>query len=97
MGIGDTRVKRERNLPAGNWGPYVQWCIRRGLWLRGAALAVSVGGCIFFAAAAWLATQDRAVLGIDTFRATLALVAQVGASVFLALELAAARREYREV
>ncbi|MCJ7750356.1 MAG: hypothetical protein MUQ65_04600 [Armatimonadetes bacterium] len=90
-------MKRARNLPAGNWGPYVQWCIRRGLWLRGAALGVSVAGCGFFAVALWLAMQDRAVLGIDVFRATLALIAQVGASVFLALELAAARREYREV
>ena len=90
-------MKRERNLPAGNWAPYVKWCIQRGLWLRGAAVAVSAAGCIFFAVALWLATQDRAVLGIDVFRATLALIAQVGATVFLALELAAARREYREV
>ena len=89
-------MKRERNLPAGNWAPYVQWCIRRGLWLRGVAVAVSGAGCIFFAAALWLATQDRAILGIGTFRAALGLVAQVGATVFLALELAAARREYRE-
>ncbi|HUU55272.1 MAG TPA: hypothetical protein VMY87_10185 [Armatimonadota bacterium] len=90
-------MKRERNLPAGNWAPYVQWCIRRGLWLRGAAVAVSVAGCVFFAAALWLATQGRAILGIDTFRGGVGLVAQVGATVFLALELAAARREYRQV
>ena len=92
-----SRVKRERNLPAGNWAPYVQWCIRRGLWLRGAAVAVSVAGCGFFAVALWLAMQNRAVLGIDTFRGVVGFVAQIGAAVFLALELAAARREYREV
>ena len=91
------RVKRERNLPAGNWAPYVQWCIRRGLWLRGGAVAVSGAGCIFFAVALWLATQGRAILGIDTFRGVVGLVAQVGATVFLALELAVARRECREV
>ncbi len=90
-------MKRERNLPAGNWAPYVQWCIRRGLWLRGVAVGVSVAGCIFFAVALSLAIQDRAILGIDTFRAVLGLIAQIGVTVFLALELAAARREYREV
>jgi len=90
-------VKRARNLPAGNWAPYVQWCIRRGLWLRGVAVAVSAAGCVFFAVALSLASQDRAILGIDTFRAALGLVAQVGVTVFLALELAVARREHRAV
>ncbi len=61
-------MKRARNLPAGNWTPYVRWCIRRGLWLRGAALGVSVAGCVFFAVSLSLAIQDRAILGIDTFR-----------------------------
>ncbi len=88
-------MARGRNPPAGNWAPYVEWCIRRGLWLRGAALAVSAAGCVFFTAALWLAIQDRVVLGIDTFRAVVGLVAQAGATVFLALELAAARREHR--
>ena len=90
-------MKRARNLPAGNWEPYVRWCIRRGLWLRGAALGVSVAGCVFFAVSLSLAMQDRAILGIDTFRGAVGFVAQVGVSVFLALELAVARREYREV
>jgi len=61
------------------------------------AVAVSAAGCIFFAVALWLATQGRAILGIGIFRAALGLVAQVGATVFLSLELAVARREYREV
>ena len=50
-----------------------------------------------FAVALSLAIQDRVILGIDTFRAVGGLVAQLGATVFLALELAVARREYREV
>ena len=65
--------------------------------MRGVAVAVSGAGCVFFAVALSLAVQDRAILGIDTFRGALGLVAQVWATVFLALELAVARREYREV
>jgi len=61
-------MKRARNPPAGNWAPYVQWCIRRGMWLRGVAVAVSASGCVFFAVALSLAVQDRAILGIDVFR-----------------------------
>ena len=88
-------MNRKRDLPAGNWPPYVRQCVRRGLWLHGAALAVSLAGSAFFATALWLATHQRELLGLDAFRATLALVAQLVASVCLALQLLTARREYR--
>ena len=89
-------MKRTRNLPAGNWAPYVQWCLRRGLWWRGVALGVAIAGAIFFAIALWLATQHRSILGIDIFRGVVGLIALLGATISLAIELAIARREYRE-
>ena len=75
--------------------PYVRQCLRRGLWFHGAALAVSLAGSAFFATALWLATHQRGLLGLDAFRATLALATQLAASVCLALEVLTARREHR--
>jgi ABC-type Fe3+-siderophore transport system permease subunit len=60
------------------------------------ALGVSALGCVFFAVALWLTLQGRAILGIDVFRASVGIIALIGATISLALELALARREYRE-
>jgi hypothetical protein len=56
---------------------------------------VSLAGSAFFATALWLATHQRGLLGLDAFRATLALATQLAASVCLALEVLTARREHR--
>jgi hypothetical protein len=69
--------------------------MRRGLWFRGVALVVSLAGSVFFATAFWHTTHGRELLGLDAFRAALALVTQLAISVCLGLELLAARGEYR--
>jgi len=86
---------RRRDLPAGNWPPYVQACLRKAARFRATALAVSSLGSVFFAVAAWFALGGEGLLGIGAAQASLAFVGQLGASVFLALDLRAAQREQR--
>lgn len=86
---------RKRNLPAGNWAPYVQACLRKSLWFRFVALLVSSLGTAFFAAAVWFALGGEDLLGINAMQAGLAFCGQLGASLFLALDLRAARRDQR--
>ena len=87
--------RRKRTLPAGNWPPYVQACLRRSMWFRFLAVGVSLLGTVFFALALWRASLGRDLLGIAPAQAALALIGQLGATVFLALELLAAAREER--
>jgi len=86
---------RRRTLPAGNWPPYVQACLRKSLWFRAGALGVSAAGTIFFAVALWLSLDEEGLLGIGAVPATIAFVSQFGATIFLALDLLAARQEHR--
>jgi len=90
--MGDAR-RRKRALPAGNWPPYVQACLRKSLWFRFLAVGVSSLGTFFFALALWMAALGRDLLGIGFAQAALALIGQFGATIFLALELLAAVRE----
>jgi len=85
--------RRRRGLPAGNWPPYVQACLRRALWLRALALAISSLGTAFFAVVVWRGLDGPGLLGMGTTQAGLACFGQFGASVFLALDLHAAQRE----
>jgi hypothetical protein len=87
--------KRKYRLPAGNWPPYVQACLRRGLRFRAIALAISLLATTFFCAALWLALRGEDLLGIGPAQAGIACAGQLGASLFLALDLLAATRESR--
>jgi len=91
--MADARGRRH-TPPAGNWPPYVQACLRKGLWFRAAALAISSLGTAFFATALWLGCRGHNLLGVQPAQAGLALLGQSAASVFLALDLFAARREH---
>jgi hypothetical protein len=84
---------RRRDLPAGNWPPYVQACLRTALRYRSLALAVSCAGTAFFAVAVWFARGGENLLGIGSAQAGLAFCGQLGASILLALDLRAAQRE----
>ena len=86
---------RKREPPAGNWPPYVQACLRKALRYRGIALMVSSLGTAFFAVAVWFALGGEELLGIGAAQAGLAFAGQLGASIFLALDLRAARGEQR--
>ena len=86
---------RRSDLPAGNWPPYVQACLRTALRYRALALGISCGGTAFFAVAVWFALGGEGLLGIRSVEAGLAFGGQVGASIFLALDLRAARHEAR--
>jgi len=92
--MGDAR-KRKRTLPAGNWPPYVQACLRKSLRFRFLAVGVSSLGTVFFALALRMASLGRELLGIGPVQAALALIGQLGATVFLVLDLLAAMREQR--
>ncbi len=85
--------RRRREPPAGTWPPYVQACLRKALRYRGIALVISSLGTAFFAIAVWFALGGESLLGIGAVQAGLAFAGQLGASVFLALDLRAARRE----
>jgi len=65
------------------------------LWFRLPAPGVSSLGTIFFALALWTASLRRDVLAIGPAQAALALIGQFGATIVLALESLAARRERR--
>ncbi len=88
---------KKRDAPAGNWPPYVRACLRRSLLFRFLAAGVSALASIFFAVALWMAGRERVLLGIDRPEAALALVAQLGATVFLILDLVAAKREHQRL
>jgi len=87
--------RRRRDLPAGNWPPYVQARLRTALRYRALALAVSCVGTAFFAVAVWFALGGEGLLGIGSIQAGLAFCGQLSASIFLALDLRAAQRGAR--
>ncbi len=92
-----TPEERRRSRPAGNFPPYVRACLRRGLRFRAAALMVSALAVVFFAAAWWWGLSHGSLAGIVPLKAGLACVAQVVITVFLALELRAARKEQTDL
>ena len=87
--------ERRRGLPAGNDPAYVAACLRRGLRFRAAAVAISGLATALFGVALWLALHGDSLLGIDVRQAVIGCVCQSAATVFLALELRAARRDSR--
>ena len=77
--------------PAGNNPAYVVACLRRGVQFRAVAVAISALATLLFGAALWLAERGGSLLGMEARQAGIGCVCQCAATVFLALELRAAR------
>jgi uncharacterized membrane protein len=90
-----TRDEERRRRPAGNSPAYVQACLRRGLRFRAIALLISCLATVFFAVAWWWGLGHGSLAAIVPLKAGLACVAQAAATVLLALDLRAAKRDSR--